>query len=353
MARQIPDVMDYIPPGEVSGVEDGSGNYDCRPAMQRAIDDLGIYGGRLNVRRGFYRMSAVNGACLTIRAPVILEGEGYFSCLIPTGVGPEDDAIVFCPNPAIDCSQSVVRNIFIGDPSTGLRQGRHGVYLDTTHDGATLPLMAIRNLFIGESGRESICHRNGSNVNGGLFGSTIEHCQLRGGIRLDGSGDSNRIRDNVIAGRALGIYVNMVHGASQLTIADNNITSMQGAIRVDRGMHVHIERCNIEQINAEHDNDGAMINIAGTLGRVQHVSVEGCNLGAFTYSGIAEAIRIQNTDNAYVARNRILPCDTSQWGVTVNESWDAEIVNNSFGVGLTNRVRDAGQRTIVGRQLIA
>jgi hypothetical protein len=47
--------------------------------------------------------------------------------------GMTDDVLTFKPNPGIDCSQSVVRTLFIGDPSTGRRHGRHGIYLDQSH----------------------------------------------------------------------------------------------------------------------------------------------------------------------------------------------------------------------------
>ena len=338
--REIPDLRKYIPPVELPAIEAGTSTYDCRPAIQRAIDELGLYGGRITGMRGFYPVSSINGYCLKLTAPVIFEGEGYFTCIIPMdSVGPDDDTILYKPSPLIDCSQAVIRNLFLGNPNNGLRRGRYGIHLDTTEEGANLGILTIRNVFIADSGKPSIRHVNNGmrNRNGGMYGSKIMDCQLRGGIQLDGSGDSNHIVDNIIAGKALGINATMTPGASQLDIIGNNITAIEGAIRVDGGRHVNIERCNIEQIADGNVNDRAMIRLRS----VHMPTVRSCNLGA--YSGVDSLVHLSSCDGAVIESNTLLPSAPGQTGVKIDATCQlTSVARNHFGEGLTRRIMDAG-----------
>ena len=338
--RDIADARKYIPPTELHGIEAGTSTYDCRPAIQRVIDELGPFGGRLYVPRGFYRLSAEHGRCLHITCPIIIEGEGYFSCLIPDESVRESDHVIHCePSPFIDCSQTEIRNLFIGDPTTGTRRGGYGIYLDTRTKGATLPLLMIRNLFVADSGWASIYHVNDqkNNPNGGLYGSTITHCQLRGGIVLNGSGDSNHILYNVIGGTAIGVQASMADGASQLDIIGNNITAVQGAIRINGGRHVNIERNNIEQIAPGNINFGCMVLVRN----VHWPTLRGNNLGAF--SGITSLVRLSAVDGGEIAGNTLLPSEPGQIGIRIDATCqDVTMQRNAYGEGLTKHVQDAG-----------
>jgi hypothetical protein len=96
------------------------------------------------------------------------------------------------------------------------------------------------------------------NLVGGVSGSghqflKIEDSILYGGIKVYGGGDSMYIERNNIKGYNRGIDIDMVSGASDLCIRDNNIVNTDGAVRVVGGFNIDIQNNNTEQSTAASD----------------------------------------------------------------------------------------------------
>lgn len=344
------NVLDYIPQEHHAAIKAGTSTYDCRIDIQAAIDSLGPRGGRLFIPRGTYEMGDSASRCLLVTCPIIMEGEGYFSCLKPkASVGALTSCIQYAPSPSIDCSQSSIRHLFIGDPNTGLRSGRYGIFIDTQVAGANLPELTVHDVFIGDSGDHAICHVNNAtnNVNGGLYAATIDSCQLRGGIKLELSGDSINILRNILSGDAMGIDASIIAGASQLHIVGNNITSKKGAIRLARAARPLIMGNNIEQTVAGNTNDASMINLSGTAGLVVQPIIVGNNMGAFSGTGISRSIRCENGEGGLIQDNSFLPSVNTQYGIAVASGWSHLRVGwNQYGTDSLFRVSDNGIGTM-------
>lgn len=356
--NDVVNVMDFIPEAEHTAIRNGTSTYDCRAAIQAAIDSMGLRGGDLFLPRGTYELSqaGANDWCLKLVAPTVMRGEGYFTVLkAKASVASSCHTIAFVPSPLVDCSQSRICDMFIGDPNTGTRNGYYGIFLDTRGSGSYLPELTISDIFVGESGQCAIAHLHdpnrapapGDGVNGGLYSATIEGCQLRGGIRLDSSGDSIRILGNIISGEQIGIYASIIAGASQLHIIGNNITSTQGAIKLDRASRPHIIGNNIEQVVVGNNNSSSMINLAGGNGAIIQPLIAGNNMGAFSGTGINQCIRVNSSEGGLIQDNSFLPSSATQYGITLNAGAQHMRVGwNQYGSGSTRRVQDSGTGTM-------
>ena len=165
-----------------------------------------------------------------------------------------------------------VANFFMGDNDTGLRQGLHGIFLDTRVAGANFPKPHIHDMYIVQSRSGSdvnfgraICHQNDQvlNVNGGMYGAVFENNRgLGGGVALLDSGDSNSILTSVISGlnntaigyRCAGVDATLCTsdgGAGFLTLEDLNITAEAGAYAIYAGKDINISRVYGEHLSAD------------------------------------------------------------------------------------------------------
>lgn len=335
----------------------GDGVTDDRAAIQAAINSLNfIRGGTVLLPIGRYKMTASGGRCLLIDRPIIFEGQGAWSVLWPeVSLTGTDDIIHIVPNPATNPAHTVIRDMFIGNPETGSRTGRHGIYVNTQAVGAYLPTPLFERLNMAQGSGRSIFHINNptNNPNGGMYGATIRDNTLRGGIYLDATGDSVYIYGNVITdlvgvGATVGVYAAMVTGASVLNITNNNITTINGAIEIAQGRRVMIAHNNIEQTSVG-GNSGAMINVTGASGTCTQVWVEKNFLGAFTASGITHAIKMANTFNGKIKENTFLPSSGTQFGASIAANCNSVFVGaNQFGTGSTNRIDDLGSPNLGG-----
>ena len=283
------NILDYIVETEHAAIRAGTSTLDTRPAFEAAIADLGTKGGMLWVPRGTYEVSKnpLEQTCIKITRPIILQGEGRYSAIKPkAGIGTLTNTISIVPDSSIDVAETIIKDIFLGDPNTGTRVGNYGIFIDTQASDTYLPNCLIQNVFIGESGQYAIAHLHNptrvpsphNGATGGVYGLRIQGCRLRGGISLENSGDSIYIQNNIIAGVSIGIFASTITGASQLHIIGNNITSLGGAIKLDRASRPIIWGNNIEQLNAVDvvtgngtvvkatNGMGCMVNLAGGNG---------------------------------------------------------------------------------------
>lgn len=278
----------------------GTGAADDGPMLRQVIAEASAQGEKIWLPKGEYRAGGTRGAVLTLTAPISVEGDGSAASVVnPAGASSTDDTIIVSPNTQFDHSGIKLSSFALHNPINGRRAGRHGIYLDTRAVGQFLPRLTLENLAIGEGAGWAILHDNDTaqNSNGGLYGATIRDNQLKGGLRLNNSGDSISIHDNIISGPRIGLDIALTPGASCLVVERCNITSTGGAIRHRSGSRPSYSGLNIENLapGAAAENDGAVVNISGDRGVVVGGNLTDSLISAFGRSDASHLIKIANT----------------------------------------------------------
>lgn len=299
------------------------GSTDDTYAIQNCYNSVAS-GGTMWIPRAisnYYKISrqGVNSYCLNFSRMVNIYADGLFSAL-RTETGTTVDTVSIIPDPSIPYYGIKIDGLSLIDPGTGLREGRHGIYLNTSVAGSQYqkPIFTRLNIGTGSvSGGYAFYHINNSsnNVNGGMYAATIADCPiLQGGISLNESGDSITIHRNIISGPNIGVYASLVSGASELTIKDNNITTIGGMIQIDAGSRTKIIDNNCEQTVATTGNT-SMVMITGSNGTTVNCVVRGNHFGAFTGSNIVANINIgANVIGTSISENTMLNANSGFTG---------------------------------------
>lgn len=341
---------DCVGPVRAEWLEPQSG--DAGPALRGAIYQLGVLGGKVEFGRQTYVIGASDGAALDITTPVSVSGQGgMYSALNPALASAGDDTLKFTPGAAVDCTGVTLTGLALHDPATGLRTGRHGIFLDTQVAGSNAAGFQMRDMTVGQGAGYAFLHLNvpANNVNGGLFGAVIDSCRLKGGIKLDNSGDSNSITRSIITGTNIGVHASLTPGASLLEVQANNITCAGGAYRLDAGSRPRLIGNNIEHYSAGAvaQNNSAVVNLTGDNGVIYGGVLSQNLVSAFGASDATTLIRLRNCRGLLVQDNMLL----SGGGATVGIDIGADCINvrigaNGYNAAVTTRVVDNGIGTM-------
>ena len=224
--------------------------------IQSAIN--ASYGGDLIIPKGGYFLRAARAdKILEIRDRINIIGS-YGADFVITSTAPNatpNTQDVIQINPTSTADEGVeFHNIWIYELSGTPARDILRVNLDLTHGLKKLRLFGCLFRTQYAAGR-AVRILNPANINAnGLFSTNIERNEFSGGLFAEGLGDSVRIKDNTFAGLNIGIDIAMLPlaaatGASaKLSIKDNNITALGGAIVIRRGRGVTIADNNIEQL---------------------------------------------------------------------------------------------------------
>ena len=220
--------------------------------IQSAIN--ASYGSNLVIPTGGYNLRAARAdKILEIRSRINIIGS-YGTDFVITSDTPNSQDVIQI-NPTSTADEGVeLHNIWIYELSGTPARDILRVNLDLTHGLKKLRLFGCLFRTRNAAGR-AVRILNPANVNAnGLFSTNIERSEFSGGLFAEGLGDSVRIKDNTFAGLNIGIDIAMLPlaaatGASaKLSIKDNNITSLGGAIVIRGGRGVTIADNNIEQL---------------------------------------------------------------------------------------------------------
>ncbi len=300
--------MPWLDPRELGARFDGT--TDDTAALQRALDEAGRSGRTLFLPAGRALISDPDrdGACLRLTRAVTVTGEGALrSCLVPArGLPPATAALAIVPDPGFAADHLTLTGFAIASPEDGRRGGGPAILATTGRGTGPLPKLTIRDLFVGLGAGPAILHRNdaGAQPTGGLYGATIENCQLRGSIRLEGSGDSNRIMGCIISGPGVGVFAHLIAGAALLAVVDCNITADDGGLDV-AGDAIAIERTIVEH-SAPGPAGGALIRVGAAGRRSRGCRVMHCVVSAFGQSRASHLVRATGTDGLSLAGNLFL-----------------------------------------------
>lgn len=330
----------------------GDGVNDDTVAIQNAINYLTPFGGTLFFPQGTYIVSDANAdnACLNVTAPIQFVGAGAFYTSIQpaAGVAGTVNTIVVNPNPNYDQTLMSFKNLSLGNLNNGTRQGNHGIYCATLNVGQNLPKFTVENCAIQQGGGYAIYHLNDpiDNINGGMYAAYINNNTLKGGIKLENSGDSIVVSNNTLTGTGTGVYAALVAGASLLSILDNNITTTNSAIVILSGMRVHILRNNIEHYTTG-SNSNAVIDIVSSGGTYVSGTIQQNLVSAFGSTDANKLINISEARGTLIQDNTLLAGVGGITAIRVNSTCnDVRIGANTYNAAVATKVSDLGNGTM-------
>lgn len=294
-----------------------------------------------------------NGYTLLISKPLVFRGEGASSsaCIRPLAtVGATVDTIRWNASASFNYGGSGLWNICLGNPATGTRQGRHGLYLDTTVAGGNFGNMIFAGVRIYQSTGTGVAifHDNNAtnNTNGGFFTSTIRDSVLNGGVSLNLSGDSLWFVNNVIAGTGAGIYANLTAGAGNLGIDSNNCTAPAGCVVIDRAVSTTITNNEFEQLATNTQANNSIIDLRGTTATLGTAVITGNMIQDNPSTGNPTLVRIGAATGTIVDNNRF-GTSTSRVAVNITASSTSAVMGaGNTCAGCSTLFTDSGTTTI-------
>lgn len=330
----------------------GDGVTDSTAAIQAAIDALSPLGGTLYFPKGSYIVSDANAdnACLVVTAPIQFLGAGAFYTSIQpaASVAGTVNTILVNPNASYDQTLMSFKNLSLGNLNNGTRAGNHGIYCITLNAGQNLPKFTVENCSIQQGNGFAIYHLNDpvDNVNGGMYAAYINNNTLKGGIKLENSGDSIVISNNVLSGTGTGVHAALTSGASLLSVLDNNITTTNSAIIMVSGMRVNILRNNIEHYTAGSSNF-AVIDIIASAGTYVAGAIQQNLVSAFGSTDATKLVHIRNARGTLFQDNTFLAGGGGITAIYVdNTCQDIRIGGNSYNAAISTKVNDLGSGTM-------
>lgn len=341
----------FTTPQDFAAVANGTADDGAK--VRTALSSFAATGGVLRFLRGTYVVGASGGSCLPISAPMNLVGDGgVYTAINPSSATATDDTVSIAPS-AVDHTLAGISGLHLGNPSTGVRTGRYGVFADTQVAGRNLPKYTMRDMVIGQGSNAGFYHLNNvvNNANGGMYCALFQNNQFKGGIKLENSGDSISILHNILSGTGgLGVHAILATGASLLEIQSNNITTDQGAIKIASGSRFRILGNNIEHyaVGAVANNNSAVVNISGSTAVVYGGVIKENLMSGFSLTDATALLRIDNARGALVEDNVFL---SSAAGLTTaitigSLCQDIRIGANTYNAGITTKVSDNGVGTM-------
>jgi len=277
--------------------------------IQSAIN--ASYGTNLVIPTGGYNLRAARAdKILEIRDRINIIGSYGTDFVISADTPNSQDVIQINPTSIADEGVEL-HNIWIYELSGTPARDILRVNLDLTHGLKKLRLFGCLFRTRNAAGR-AVRILNPANVNAnGLFSTNIERSEFSGGLFAEGLGDSVRIKDNTFVGLNIGIDIAMLPvaasaGASaKLSIKDNNITALGGAIVIRRGRGVTIADNNIEQL----------VDLSGNA--------------CVTLFGLDEDF----SGKSVISNNKIEPNDPASkcYGISMIRCKNTAVINNQIG----------------------
>lgn len=222
----------------------------------------------IEVPAGKFRIEGTGVAIFEQRKPGVLVGEPGKSIFLLDNNVP-NSRCVFHVNPDPLYSGHGDGYGFYGitiQPETyNVGIGLHGIIYNTTATGQYLRQPFVEKCGIHQMSGNAIVSVN-SNQDGIAMLRVIANQYLLGGIALNNCGDSTQIKENIIAGAGIGVFVSPVPGATRLSIVDNNISSVGGCVYLQNPNSYHLQGNNMEQNAGYNGGVGAMVFVQNALG---------------------------------------------------------------------------------------
>lgn len=330
----------------------GDGVLDDGTAMRLLDAALTGAGGTVRVPRATYVIGAQNSYGVRVTNPMAIKGDGgVYTAINPALASATDDTINVSPSTLTDFTNVIFSGFALHNPVNGSRTGKAGIFIDTQAAGSNAALFKLRDLVIGQGSDYGVYHQNlqASNANGGMYGAIIEASAIKGGVKLDVSGDSISLAKNIISGENIGVNASLVAGASLLEIQANNITNKGGAIRLKSGSRFRILGNNIENYDAgaAAQNNAAIVNVSGENGTMFGGVIQQNLVSAFGASNATTLLRVRNSSGTLIQDNVFLNGGSATVGIDIGaDCQNIRIGANTFNGAVSTRVIDAGIGTM-------
>ena len=230
---------------------------DCTAAFQAAARD----GGHIFVPSGNYILSGQTDACVVVQTSCRFIGENspntQISYTAPYGV----DCFTLRPLSGSWCDGAGFENMQI----TPAKGGRYAIRVDLTASGALLRNPSFKHLLLsnGYGADAALKLDNPNNING-FFSAVIgPSCEIIGGIKLVGCGDSVSLLDLTLSGPNIGFYATFQPGAAKFKVGRCNITNDGGAGVLYGADQASIDSNTCEQANPYIGDYNAQIVLSG------------------------------------------------------------------------------------------
>ena len=249
--------------------------HDDLPAAGGVIDARGLEGAqtlatvvtlstpcKLLLGNATYTMSGGATECIRISSSgVHIIGSGIDKTILNIGsaVGATVDAIRIAGASA-DVIDSSVENLTIGVQSG--TPGQYGLHIDTT--SFAIYYLMVNKVKFNPMRLQAIWSTNPA-LTDGFFQSTIQQCEIDGGMKFNRCGDTIRILNNRFEGANTAIEADFVGGAAGMIIEGNNGWLSGGFIKLNAYANsTRIINNEFETKNPYTGVDGAMISIEGS-----------------------------------------------------------------------------------------
>jgi hypothetical protein len=312
-------------------------------------------GGALRVNTGTYKIDASGGAGIAITKPMFIDGDGgVYTAINPALAASTDQTISITPSVTADHTLVRYSGFCLHDPATGLREGQNGIFADTQVVGANLGKFTLRDVMIGQgSGATGYAffHLNNpaNNVNGGLYAALFQNVVLKGGLKLDSSGDSISVVHSILTGSRIGVHASLVAGASLLEMQANNITANWGALKLDAGSRYRFigNNCEHSTVGSVVNNDSAVVNVTGANGVIYGGVIKENLISRFGASDAATLLRLRNSKGTLVEDNVLLSDNAGTLGMDIGaDCTDVRVGANTYSSAMATKITDNGVGTM-------
>lgn len=290
--------------------------------------------------------NGTNAWCLQFTGPIIIQGVPARSILFPAASVPATVSIIQFVG-YNDIGKIGVSGLFIGNPSTGQRTGLHALDLETTGTNQAFPSSStIENNYFAtpSSGAGFSIFANNSAVNnpdGGFARTVIKDNLIGSGISLQQSGDSIKIDHNVFIMNGTNntnpaILANLVSGAGNLQVINNNCSIDNSCLEVDCATTVHVQGNEFEHSNNTNAAD-PVIYLRGNVCFVTGGDVTDNQAQAIVGAGGTPLIvEFDKARGVYLDGNRIAT-PTNYIPVSITSNGDTNIIGagNKFFTATT------------------
>jgi hypothetical protein len=327
----------------------GNGVADDTIAIRNTIA-AAANGGVVFFPEGTYSVQrqSTETALLTVDKPIHIMGTGYKSVISVKSTVPSTVDVIKLSPGAGNGWMYKIRDLAI-KPASGT-PARHAILLDTPVSGQFLSKLMIEHNVLGAFGGYGIASNNPVPYDG-LFTSAIENNRIENGILLDNAGSNINITGNFITGKNVGVTLNMIPGAVNVSISKNQIESKRGGVKITAGSEVKITNNVIvqNQTNDATAGERNLIHLSAPTGTISHTVISGNKLNgdpALNGNTLENAIYLNAASSTKIYHNVITKGVNEAIKITSTTSGTDIGYNNTINATGVNAVTDSGTGTI-------
>lgn len=295
--------------GESVSVKDfgavGDGVTDDTAAIQAAVNACITSKASCYLPAGTYKCGA-----LTATSRLHLYGDGMFQSTINSTVTGATDAFTITPPTSGGGNTGYHFNDF-GITNVTAGNGRYGIRV-TLGTNAYFSNSEFERIYIGEFGNQGLYFDNTINNADGFFTLTVRRSWITNGILGAIVGDSINIQENTITGPTtanyIGVNLSSNTGARQVVIANNNITTIGGAIYLSTvyGATIRENQCEYPSTTVAYSGSNAgLITINNSLHTVLEKNTITPDIGGAIVNPTSAVALIGTTKRTYIRNNEI------------------------------------------------